>query len=98
MSRATRQEIAEWFDVGVKAKATHLIVGCDTFDYDDFPAYVPEGGDFWKVYDGLNNPDKMLRVMEVYDLSADKVQQMMEIRAWHLPSSRTNVHNNVTGE
>lgn len=30
----TQQEISEWFDRGVKEGATHMIVVCDTFDYE----------------------------------------------------------------
>jgi hypothetical protein len=90
MSAASMRDIENWFDRGVEDKATHLIVACDTFDHDDFPVYVLGGDDFWSVYGRYaNKPDQMLRVMEVYDLSADKQNQLMEFRAWHLPPRRS---------
>ncbi len=82
----TQSEIAGWFDAGKERNCSHLIVACDTFDHEDFPVYVERGQDFWAVFGQYHiQPDKMLRVMEVYDLSADKDEQLKEHRAWRLP-------------
>ena len=90
---ATRDEISNWFDRGVAQKATHMIVVCDTFDHEDYPCFANGDADAIEqhgYYDGKN----MQRVMEVYDLRADKAEQMGEPRAMHLP----NTHNaNVCG-
>lgn len=84
MSAATRTEISSWFDRGIENEATHMIIVCDTFDHDDYPVYVRRFEDFWKkyqLYDGQN----MQRIMEVYDLKADKVQQLSESRVLRTP-------------
>lgn len=78
----TREEIAGWFDRGVKKGATHLIVACDTFDHEDYPVYVEPGEDPREVaarYSGVN----MQTVMEVYALHLDKATQLAEHRAFH---------------
>lgn len=36
----TREDIVRWFEEGVKQDATHLIVVCDRFSYEDFPDYI----------------------------------------------------------
>lgn len=72
----TRETIARWFDEGVKQGATHMIVACDTFDHGDFPHYVMPGQDAREVAKPYNNPDKMLRLMEIYDLRRPRDQQV----------------------
>ncbi len=67
-------ELMAWFQEGVEKKATHMIVVVDTFDYEDYPAYVMEGEDVRereKQFQG-----NMQRVMEVYDLRKDMESQM----------------------
>lgn len=36
---ASKEDISWWYDEGVKAGATHLIVVCDTYDHEDYPVY-----------------------------------------------------------
>lgn len=79
---ASRTDISGWFDRGVEEGATHLIVVCDSWDYEDYPVFVKSGEDAREKaseYSGKN----MQRVMEVYSLSQDKEQQMAEHRAFH---------------
>lgn len=67
MTAATRQEIEQWKVEGQAKGATHLIVVCDSFDWDDYPVYVEPGQDAEEVrrrYDGK----AMQRVMEVIKL------------------------------
>jgi hypothetical protein len=76
----TRAEISKWFDRGVDEGATHMIVVCDTYDWEDYPVYVKHGSDpkfMLNHYNGKN----MQKVMEVYNLSMDKTDQLNEIRA-----------------
>lgn len=82
MSVTTKMELSEWFDRGIKKGATHMIVVCDTYDWEDYPVYVESGQDVSTVeagYDGKN----MAKVMEIYDLSMDKDQQMAQHRAYN---------------
>lgn len=64
----TAADIKRWFECGVEIGATHMIVVCDTYDWDDYPSYVKSGEDFWKAYDHYNGKN-MQKIMEVYDLS-----------------------------
>lgn len=70
------EDIREWFDVGKKNHATHMIVVCNTYDYEDYPKYVYPGQDVHQVERELNNPDRMSKVMEVYYLLGDRETQL----------------------
>lgn len=82
---ASRQDISTWFDRGVAEGKARMIIWCDTYDWDDYPEYVPDFGDetaevvreMIKIKDGSN----MQRLMEVYNLQMDKDAQMNEHRA-----------------
>ncbi len=80
---ASRLDIEGWFDQGVAKGARHMLVICDTFDYDDYPVFTTTDD---QCLDRYKNPGEMQRVMEVYDLSADKTEQMNERRAMRLPN------------
>lgn len=82
----TREEIREWFEQGVKQGATHMIVACDTFDYEDYPVYVTPGQDPRAVADGYSGKN-MQSVMEVYALHLDMETQLAERRAFHYESA-----------
>lgn len=63
-------------------KATHMIVVCDTFDYEDYPVYVMKGQNVYEVqanYTGKN----MQRVMEVYNLKKSIKKQLDEHRSFN---------------
>lgn len=79
---ATSEDISAWFDRGVEQKARHMLVVCDSFDHDDYPVFTTTDADCLRRY---KNPGEMQRVMEVYDLRADKAEQMNERRAMRLP-------------
>lgn len=79
----SRQEISEWFERGVSAGATHMIVVCDTFDHEDYPVYVGPDEDLRKEYDKYNGKN-MQRVMEVYVLDPSRKEaQLSEHYAFH---------------
>ena len=83
---ATKDEISSWFDQGVAQKATHLIVVCDTYDNDDYPCFANGDADVIEKH-GYYDYKNMQRVMEVYDLSDSKAEQMNERRAMRLPKT-----------
>lgn len=83
---ATRQDISRWFDRGVEQSATHLIVVCDTYDYEDFPVYVQPGQDTREIAD-RESRRPMQKVMEVYALHLDKEAQLAQRRAFHYDSA-----------
>lgn len=79
---ATRADVSRWFDEGVKEEAEFMIVACDTFDYDDYPVYVKQGGSVLNEVRRVRE-SSMQRVMEVYSLKSDKLTQLDEHRANH---------------
>jgi len=77
---ATKSDISKWFDEGVHKGATHMMVVCDTFDWDDYPKYIMPGEDAKIASKKLGD---MQSLMEVYDLNMDKQTQLSEHRAFH---------------
>lgn len=80
----TKDDLRHWFDRGVKCGATHMIVVCDTFEHEDYPVYVDPDADLHDVVK-RHDEQSMQRVMEVYDLKADREAQMStpRVRADH---------------
>lgn len=78
----TREDIRTWFKEGVTKGATHMVVACDTFDYEDYPVFVMPADDVVEKVKEFNGPN-MQKVMEVYDLSMDMGTQLNERRAFH---------------
>ncbi len=74
-------EISSWFDEGLKQKATHMIVMCDSFSYEEYPVYCfskeeAESKSF--------KNENMQRVMEIYNLAKDKKNQLNTNRNFQL--------------
>lgn len=88
---ASKDDISRWFDEAKLNGATHLLVVCDTFDYNDFPVHVKKTEDFWEAYKQYQKETNMSRIMEVYDMSVPKDEQMAEDRAWHCPPKDVTV-------
>ena len=78
----TREDISRLLQEGKEWGATHMIVVCDTFDWEDYPVYVLPGENVREKaaeYDGK----EMQKIMEVYSLSQDLEAQLDEHRAEH---------------
>lgn len=79
---ANYSDIKSWFEDGVSQKnKTHMIIVCDTFDYDDYPVYVSEDENVHEIQNEYDNKD-MQKVMEVYNLSKDMEQQLSMTRCF----------------
>lgn len=79
----TRSEIENWLRrLYEDDDLSHMIVVCDTFDYEDYPAYVKKDED---VRDRAREIEdmKMQRLMEVYSKTYTLEDQMAERRAFH---------------
>lgn len=89
---ATRQDISGWFDGGVEVGATHMLVVCDEFDYDDYPVWVlpGDGKTVQEVFEDYSGRD-MQRVMEVYALHLDKEAQLNGHRAFHFDPAPSTI-------
>ena len=88
---ATKEELALWFDEGVRQGASHMVVVCDTFDHSDYPVYVPARPAVGQaVADVVAQyaTAPMSRVLEVYDLHLDRDEQLAEERSMHHGFSR----------
>ena len=72
---ATRSDIRGWVEAGVKKGATHVIIACDTFDYDNYPVYVMPGEDVHEKFAEKNGKNMQI-VDEVYNLSMDVEAQI----------------------
>jgi hypothetical protein len=73
----SKADIARWFRDGVDIGATHMIVVCDTFDYEDYPVYVSPEQKVRKVVAAHQlSAGNMQKVMEVYDLRKDMKEQV----------------------
>lgn len=77
----TKEDIKGWIKRGQDQGATHMIVVCDTFDWDDYPVYVMPAENVQDKYSQYNGPN-MQKVMEVYNLSKDINKQVNQPRAF----------------
>lgn len=79
---ATKSDIIEWLEEAKARNATHLIIACDTFDWENYPVYVTADQDVNKEYKRIIT-SSMQRVDEVYNMSMDIESQLNERRAKH---------------
>ena len=77
---ATRDDIRRWFDEGKQKGATHMIVACNTFDWEDCPVFVmpmQDAREKAEEYDGPN-----MKLMAVYNLALDRDPQLNRRRCF----------------
>lgn len=80
----TIEDLKRWFESGKKEDATHMVVVCDTFDWEDYPVYVKKGDRVQKVIADHSGPN-MTKVMEVYSYKKDFDKQTRSGRlCWDL--------------
>jgi hypothetical protein len=78
----TKQQIELWLKDEQKKNITHMLVVCDTFDYEDYPVYVSKKEKVRKVYAKYNGPNMQI-VMEVYSYKKNIHEQLSEQRSFH---------------
>jgi hypothetical protein len=78
----TKADIKRWLKQGKAEGATHVVVVCDTFDWEDYPVYVKPEEDVKEVEKKYSGPN-MQRVMEVYNLKKDLAEQLLEHRSFN---------------
>lgn len=79
---ASREDIKRWLETAKEKGATHVVVVCDTFDWDDYPVYVMPGEDARKIAEANNGPN-MTKLMEVYNMAMPVDQQMSAHRVFN---------------
>jgi hypothetical protein len=77
---ASRADIESWFNSGVAEGHTHMVVVCDTFDHEDFPAYFDSAED---AREKVAKPSSMERIMEVYYLKDPLDEQINQHRCFN---------------
>ena len=85
---ASREEIEVWVAKGSEKGATHVIIACDTFDYENYPVFVMPGQNVVEETARIRGKS-MQRVNEVYDLARPVRLQLEEERAFHPNATRT---------
>lgn len=79
---ASKEDIVGWFKSGKEQGYTHMIVVCDTYDWDDYPVYVSADENARDKYaEYTSGKHSMQKVMEVYNLSQNMDKQMSQRRA-----------------
>ena len=94
----TKKEIREIVLSGNTGEYSHVIIVCDTFDYEDYPVYVEYGEDIKSMVAHYNNCNNMSRVMEIYNYNLDLEKQLDETRAYHidpLTKSKRTAKSNI---
>jgi hypothetical protein len=77
-----KEDIRRWVMKGKKSGATHCLIVCDTFDWEDYPVYVTPGQDVREIAKQHNGPN-MTKLMEVYSMKLDIEAQLKEYRSSH---------------
>ena len=75
----TRNDIERWLEEAKTNHSTHMLVVCDTFDYDDYPVYTKDVHESIRKYRDAS----MQTIMEVYDMSMDVEEQLNTNRVWN---------------
>lgn len=79
----SREQIRTWLLEGKAKGATHTIIVCDTFDYEDYPVHVMPDQNVREVDKEYRYHKPMQRVMEVYSHKLDHESQLNETRAFN---------------
>ena len=76
MTVTTRETIRAWVK-RAPSGTTHMIVACDTYDWEDYPIYVKPTEKVREV------AARQQKVMEVYNLKADLEPQIAAARVFN---------------
>ena len=80
----SKEEIKRLLMNGNTKEYSHMIVFCDTFDYEDFIVYVKYDQDVEQIIKEERKLGNMIKVMEVYNYNLDLEMQLNEYRANHI--------------
>lgn len=83
MVAATKRDISVWFDQGVEQGKSRMIIWCDSYDYEDYPEYSNLTGLDLQSYISTLDGDNMRRLMEIYDLTKPKRDQLNMRRVYN---------------
>ena len=79
---------------GNTGEYSHVIIWCDTFDYEDSARFV-KYDDINELVSYYNDFSKMRKIMEVYNYNLDLEMQLRENQAYHIePFGQTKIIDN----
>lgn len=81
---ASKQILRRWFDHGKSQGYDYMIVVCDTSNMEDYPVYAYER-DYFLVESETRHESVSNRIMEIYDLWADPINQLNAWRVYNKP-------------
>ena len=78
-----REEIREWLQSAKEMGSTHMLVVCDTYDWEDYPVFVKPGD---SIHDKICEfkGKNMQKIMEVYCMTEDLEEQLAEHLNWRI--------------
>ena len=79
-----KEEIRKIVLSGNTGEYSHVMIVCDTFDYQDYPVYVKYGEDIKIIVAKYNAYNNTNRIMEIYNYNLDLENQLNETRAYHI--------------
>lgn len=77
---ARKSTLREWFEKGVERGKTHMVVFCDTFDFEDFPVYCESAEAAREIHEAPRA--SMETIEEIYNLSGDMEEQLATRRCF----------------
>lgn len=80
----TKADIKRWFKHGMANNQKWMLIVCDTFNYEDYPAYAKDDSEFWDKYDHYDD-NNMQKIMETYNLEKDMNEQLGYNRCYETP-------------
>lgn len=80
---ASLDDIKRWVNSAKERNCTHLIVVCDSCDFDDYPVYVSKDEDINERIEYYRKAE-MQRIMEIYNMSMDLDSQLKDHRAYNV--------------
>lgn len=80
---ASYDDIKRWLYVGNTGKNSHMIVVCDTYDWDDYTVHVLKDENIWEKIEHYNGRN-MQKIMEIYNYNLDLEEQLNQGRAYNI--------------
>lgn len=74
----TKDDIRKWLERGKAQGASHLLVICDTYDWDDYPVFASSEAE---ARVKASTPGPMQKLMEVYKIDGDWDAQLNMVRS-----------------
>lgn len=94
----SKEEIKRLLMNGNTKEYSHMIIFCDTFDYEDYAVYVKYDQDVEQVIKDKKKLGNMIKVMEVYNYNLDLETQLNEYRANHIEPKIKKDNNKINSE